>query len=674
MSILNGAVSNTAIFSQDSPFGKKLSETTLLPLPGQTDVCLSDDGSILYAAGDREIAAYDITGETEKLLCKTAFPAQTRQVSQSDGFLYVTTRHGGVFIFDLRDGIRCIRHLDSLELATGISVSGGILCVANRHVGVEVWDVRDPYSPKFLSSFLCGEAQSVFLFGKYAAVGDWMNKKVQIFNLSDPALPKKASEFGVDGYADGVYVRDGLCFCSTGHHSARYRNRAKYSRYPYLTAEMLTEGYGGGHGLDIFDVRDPEKPEYLSSVRFPPLFVGGYDTWRVIFDGKRAYCSDTYNGFFVVNAENPVKPFIEGYFKGGDARVTSAIPVSVQRPSEPVVGCAAKDGRLYLAGTMGGIHVVPYPEAKECDSRGHSDISSFEAAEPGAFFACRGQVHSCDVLGKALICACGEDGLYALEKTDGKVLFHTDGFFLDAKVFGEYVLCAEGFDGIGVYRINAAGFEKVLRLALSECGNIRQIAVTGYKSIIAAESDLSYVSFFEFTDGNLTYIKKLHTSGILYHRHIAPGALGKYIAALPLSCGEVWFDLDRLEIVKKGVKEACPFEEGIACAGESAVIIRNGKIAKVGTDYIEKAVLPDFHSIKGEKLSGQPALFRCGEKCIAVLLNRIYGTCTVLDVTKEPKLIKKLTFDGLPENAFCDTEDGTLYISLGHGGVEKITL
>ena len=103
-------------------------------------------------------------------------------------------------------------------------------------MGVETWDVSRPEQPEYCASFWAGEAQSVCVDGDCAYVGDWMNRRVFIYSIRNPREPQLLSTFQVNGFADGVFVRDGLCLVASGHHSAALKNRRKYHDYPQVPA------------------------------------------------------------------------------------------------------------------------------------------------------------------------------------------------------------------------------------------------------------------------------------------------------------------------------------------------------------------------------------------------------------------------------------------------------
>ena len=349
MSILNGGVSAAVIHTEPPPFGLRLRAKARIPLPGCADVAVSPDGRTAYAVCRDRLIVYALDGLPEEKGSIGGLRA-CRQIAVSEGIAYVTARQDGLFIVDVRDPERpvLLRHTDTLELATGVCADRGLCLVANRHMGVEIRDVSDPAAPVYLASFRAGEAQSVCMDGGFAYVGDWMNRRVWIADISDPGNPRIVSSFQIDGFADGVFVRDGLCLAAGGHHSAALKNRRKYGEYPYLTPQMLRDGYGCGHGLSLFDVSVPDAPEFLSEIKFPPLF-GPVDTWRVTASGAFAYAADTHNGVFAVDISDPLRPVIAAHYPLPPTAAREGRPM-LQPTRAAATGIACAEGTLLAAG------------------------------------------------------------------------------------------------------------------------------------------------------------------------------------------------------------------------------------------------------------------------------------------------------------------------------------
>ncbi|MGN1129164.1 MAG: LVIVD repeat-containing protein, partial [Candidatus Flemingiibacterium sp.] len=371
MSILNGAYAPETLMPEAQPFGDPFEATGEIKLDKTLDAGLLEapDGNYLVSAGKNrlEIHRLDKSGIPVFVSALDGL-GESRQISISNGFAYITARADGLYVCDLRDPVnpKLAARVDTLELATGVCAADGLLAVTNRHMGCELIDVRDPFHPKWLGSFYCGEAQSVWLYKNLALIGDWMNRRVRIFDITNPRAGAEISSFSVDGFADGVCVVETtdrlhplgrtLCIAATGHHSAKLKNRRKYQNYSFVTAEMLAEGYGGGHGVEIFDITDPTDPEYVSSIKAPPHF-GGIDTWRVFAAGNLCYFTDSMGGLFEIDITDIEHPRFTRRFRLPVKEKQRMTPPSLPLIWGDVTGIAIHGDHLCVAGD-GGVYIL----------------------------------------------------------------------------------------------------------------------------------------------------------------------------------------------------------------------------------------------------------------------------------------------------------------------------
>ena len=680
MSILNGAISSSVIHPTPAPFGRSLHPSARIPLPGCADVAVSPDGALAYVACRDMLVTYSLPQEGQPVeLGRISGLHACRQIAVSeDGIAFVTARPDGLFIIDARNpaDLKLLKHLDTLELATGVCVAHGLCLIANRHMGVEIWDVSDPARPEYCAAFYAGEAQSVCVDGSYAYVGDWMNRRVFIVSIADPRKPQTVSSFQVDGFADGVFVRGGLCLAASGHHSAALKNRRKYKNYPYMTPQMIQEGYGCGHGLTLVDVSIPDAPEFLSEIKFPPFF-GDVDTWRVTASGFYAYVADTHNGVFAVDISNPLSPVIVAHYQLPAEECKSNTPPALQSLHAAAMGIASGEGKLLVAGVDSGLHILDFEPA-------HPPVPCAPQAVPcpsvkvEKVFDCKGQIHSFIHQAGHLLLACGDDGLYALPETGGpKPAFHvsTQGIAHDAAWMNGFLFVAEGAQGVSSWTFSPEeGFHFVSRWMQPErCA--RQIVPLPQRSLLAVQLEVGQVGFLETrNDGSIKFKKDVSVGGMLYHRHLCrtlhPSG---FLAALPLSCGMVWIDTDTLNPAPpdwRPAKEACPFEDGAAIEGDRIWVIRARRCGFFRDPCrTADAVLPGaLHPVTGAQLRGMP--FVMDHKLI--LLNRITGVMERLDISQEdtPKLLDRTVLPAHPE--FAAMAAGTCWIACGHDGLYRI--
>ena len=658
MSILNGAYAPETLLPDPAPFGRfEVTGTIDLTNALDADALETPDGKLLVTAGRCKLMIHRLKGGVPELISELTGLGDSRQIMISDGFAYVTARADGLYICDLRDyrNPKLVRRLDTLELATGVCAGDGLLAVTNRHMGCELWDVRDPYHPGWLGSFYCGEAQSVWLHESNAFIGDWMNRLVRIFNISDPTKAVEISRFAVDGFADGVCVtesKDGrtLCLCATGHHSARLKNRRKYKSYDFVTPEMLAEGYGCGHGVEIFDVTDPYDPEYVSSIKSPPHF-GGYDTWRVFAGEGFCYFTDSMNGVFELDLSDIHHPRFTKNFRLPVLERQNPTPPSIQLRRYAITGATLIDGFVCAAGETGvtiarGVSgELSKPSAKVNFPEKSNHI---------------GQYHSFARLGGRLYIAAGDEGVIVRDKS-GEKRFPTKGACLDIIAKDGLIITAENGEGAAVC---SPDLTELSRLEAEPLRPVRELVDCG--NYIAAQLGSTFVQALELTGSELKAIGEPLSVGLLYHRHLARHPAGEYPITLSLSGGPALLQKEN-GFKRTGLSlraETCPIEEGADGCRCGLILIFNAKYWYL-EDPADIANLPAPIPCPGARLKGQP--FVCGDKL--VLLNRVNGVVEIIDITDpEAPVFERLT-ETRTHPEFAAELDGRINIACGHGGL-----
>lgn len=678
MSILNGSISNQSIYPETPPFGTQLKETMLFPLSKCHDIALDENAEYAFAVHEGGLSVYNISNPgSPAFVSMLEGIKEPREIKICNGFAFIAARSNGLYIVDVSNPLK--PHLastyDTIELATGVDAADGLCFVANRHLGVEIIDVTQPSKPRYITSFLCGEAQSVFACNGYLYIGDWMNKQVYIVSIDDQNAPKVASVLQIDGFADGIFVLDNICYVASGHHSNRLKNRRKYDAYPYLTPDMIAEGYGCGHGLELFDVSDPEHPEWISTIKFPPLY-GSPDIWKVTVSEHNAYVSDSNNGLFVVNVEDVYHPYIEAYFLDRCAPINNYPIQGVQVRHAPILNCTCANGYLYLAGYESGFYVVEYGKSKKV--RRNSALSSAikqHTYKADKLFSCDGQVHNAVEYGEYYLVAAGDRGLLAVDKIGNVIHKITeDKTVLDVRCGCGFVFAAEGCDGTAVYRFdNGNGFALCDRLIPENASApVRQIAVLD-NGFIAQQVGVTRIDFAKVSDnGKLAHINHFINGEMMYYRNICqPLFKGKYFGYSSLKNGVSWYEVSEQNVQKTKFtlnRQSCPIEAGFAVTPDYAVIIYHQKYALMRDIKRSDEAALDFKAINGASLKGIP--FICGSHM--VVLNRCLSFAEIIDISnpENPIFEERLSLDGHP----CSAEliHGEICISCGHAGVYVI--
>ena len=687
MSVLNGNISSEILVESKPPFGEPYKSIAKIDMKGATDCGFVSDerGDYLVVVGSGFMRVYEMKAFPD-LCSELKDLGNSRQLSVSNGFAYVSSREDGVYIVDLKDvkNPKTIYRLDTQELATGICSANGILAVTNRHMGCELYDVKNPYRPKRIGDFLCGEAQSVWLYKKYAYIGDWINHCVRIVDVSVNGFGNEISRFNIDGFADGVcvfelppdkYRKNGITVCLTasGHHSDRLKNRRKYQKYSFVTRDMLEDGYGCGHRVTITNVTDPRNPEFLSEIAAPPMF-GGVDFWRVYAGHKKCWFADSMNGLFEIDLSDLINPSFSRRFRLPPNDVQFTVPPSIQIQCGSVTGMTAAGDKLCVVGD-GEVYILDC-EAEEKLVAPYSDYALITAYVPDVasrndvFYD--GTAHSFVNYDNKIFCAAGNDGIIALDMSGKPILKRKiNGYCLDLIEHKGKIVSAEGAEGVAVY--DARSLTELCRLKFG-CGkSVRQIIGCG--NVLVAELGCRSIQVIgtDEIDGKIALVPvgvRVET-GLLYYRHLSETLVGKHIIANPLAYGPALFEADeKTGLNDKGLSLnliTCPFEEG-ACGYKNGIIFIHDKKYYYIDNPRDIAELPASVEVKGAALCGRP--FVCENKL--VLLNRISGVAEITDVSDpvRPKFLKSLN-TGL-RTEFVSAVNGELLIACGHGGIIKL--
>lgn len=672
MSILYGNISSSLIFCEKMPYGNRMEETSFIADPSMTVATLTND--IIICGGQGHVSVYHIDKDGKAhFVSKLSVLGVARQIDVSESFAYVTARESGVYICDFTnvENPLLAYHIDSLELATGIAVSNGVLAITNRHMGCELYDVRNPYKPLRMGDFLCGEAQSVCLYENYAIIGDWINHRVFIFDISKPNNPQKISHFYVDGYADGVCVvkrNDSLiCLVAMGHHSATFKNPRKYDEYTFVTTEMIANGYGCGHGIEIFDITNLKTPKRLSTLKTPPMF-GGPDTWLVYSDGESCVFTDSMNGIFTISLSNLNNPIFTGYYRLNPLEKQFTSPPSIQIQTKSITGSTVCGEYLCASSSDDGIHILR-PNTHLNNYIKHTAKIDFNAKNTAKthikpFYRSKYQLHNFVKLKDKIFCACGEGGIEIIDDSGNFIgSYKTRGICHDLCLYNGKLYSAEENYGVACYEIGNSIYE-VSRV--SNIGCVRQITVA--ESGFAVQVGCNWIKKLTCNNGVLKVEDGECNACVLYYRHISRTLAGKYTVALPLVMGATLISTENgaQKIAFNGTL-SCPFEEGACGYGDKLIVIHNG--CYVCLDNPLDVVKP-YNGIKIEKavLSGIPYAFNN----VLVILNRYYGTVEILNIEDPhaPKFIRRIETNGYPES--CEMINGELYVSLGFDGIIKI--
>jgi hypothetical protein len=652
------------LFSENRKYGKNLPILKNLRIGPCSDATV--DQNVLFAIGNNSIYSFDISSPKNPVLLDSLNGlGNVRQIEVQDGFAYVTSREEGLFIIDVRNPKKLAKatHYDTLELATGISVSGSLAAVTNRQYGIELIDISDPLKPHFIEMLRTGEAQSVYLKDKLAFVGVWGTRKVVICDVSNPKKPFIISEVPLDGYGDGVFVRDNLCFAATGHHASGM-----------LINEKSDQTFGKGHGLEIIDVSDPKKPKTLSRLKLPVFYQRFIDMWDVKVTGNFAFVGDTHAGLLVVNISNPNKPFFVGHVTLPETTFRG------EKVNGPVGGFAIGKGVVYVAGKISDLCIV---EAKGMAKPvihekffttpywqdGPAAISSASVYHPD------GQVHAAFVSedGKKVFVAAGYGGVHEVllsPHLKGKQLLTTGNAIFDINIKDGKMYLAEGLAGLSVWKLKTGAPPELLTRYQPKEGGVFQVVVDPdgkYALLSVGQTILDFVDISR--SDKITRLKYDEQIGLMYRLPVSKGFLnGRYAGCSWHASGGFIYDLKGESGIEFKGNAFPPLGviNGISFLKEKAIaIFQGGYILQTlpieKTTVYEKPIL-----VKDVRLSGKPTVY--GSRLYVA--DRMNGTVAAVDISdlSSPRKLWQINPYGNP--GLVSEYGDMVIIPAGHGGLQ----
>jgi hypothetical protein len=617
-------------------------------------------GDRLYAIGQGSLYVMDIrTPQTPKLLGKLDGLGTTRQLVLKDQIAYVTARQDGLWMIDVSNPARptLLSHYDTVEMATGIWVSGNVGFIATRLYGVEIVDVSDPRHVRHVSALKTGEAQSCWARDGLLYIGDWAPRKLLVADVSDPRQPKLVGEGLMDGFGDGGCLRGKYCFAATGHHS-RTANKE--------------EGYGKGHGLEIFDVSQPTRPAFVSRVKFPAFYGIFRDMWSARVAGDYCVVADTHNGLFVLNIRDVAKPAIVAH---------AQLPyVPTSKWFDPVGGVALAEDVIYAAGVDTGLYVVPAPGmaspvVPEPDRAPVlSPLPSTPAPDPDFLvYRPEGQVHSATVQGDVAWVACGSDGLQAVklgEKLERVGRWTGQGDVCHVSVCGRRLYTAESAGGMGIYEIGPGPqLKEVGRLKMPGQG-VKQVVAPAPGRFAMLHCGGSRLSIIDVSDpAKPVVVLSDNQIGLFYGDQLADALVGgRYLVARWHRGGPSWYDVAGEKPVRASYDPESKFFtwNDAGCAWKDKLLISaRGKYAVLeANDRRPTSELPRY-GVAGVTINGRSSVSG-SLLAVSQRMDREVQVFDITDITR-PKLERQYTLFGHP--GACAFWNGRVVIPAGYQGL-----
>lgn len=593
---------------------------------------------------------------------KATISGLIRQMCIQDGYLFAACRESGVWIFNVKDPDRAevVTRYDPVELATGIDVAGNVLFLGTRQNGVECVDISDIHHPTHIRMEKTDESQSVFYRDGLLYSGEWGGHCVTTIDARDLSTLKILGKSDLKGYGDGIWTYKNYLYASTGHNLIDKANGKGQLQ-------------GKGHGLEIFDISDPVHPRHLSRVGFDEIYIRAVDYWtpRPCSEGRYVICADTFNGLYVVDAENPeeLRTVSRLHFTRADGK------------PEAVSSTAVGKGVVYVSVFNGyGLLALECPEAAPCErTKGRLPVNAdyrypYETPASSHFRAWKPQTYSpvrgLATYGKHLFVACSYGGL-AIVDADRKGNATQVGsgpmkYAGDVKVRGDRLYVAEGPDGLGVYRIGKdltlteeARFNDFSKSGMDVC---LWVWVPDEKYIVASTRLAHY--YLDTTSYPELKLAGRLSAGAGWDKYLSNGSDSKgWYPSTRHKSAVLWVNLKEDKLKETKDKGLIPTLNDGVCRfrGDKFLCCHDGKIYVFGSDSIgeEKEGF-------GKGFRGLPAW---DGKNTLVLTNRMKKKVSLVDISdeKNPQLLWTEDCCGYPETAVF--WNGKLAVPCGYQGL-----
>lgn len=615
----------------------------------------------VYAIQNKNGGRLCVLSEGLVLLCVYDGIGNARQIEIKDGIAYITAREDGLWIFDLKnEKPELLSHYRTIEFATGMTLYKNFAFVSCRQYGVEIIDVSTPQSPRYIGVVRIGEAQSACVYNDVLYGGVWGQMKAVAVDISDITAPKKIAEYPLSGRGDGVVVKDGILYASTGQHKRGVVN----------TEDENDPNFGIGYGVEVFDVTDPANAKKLSWTQFEKSFSLHFDMWKPMICGDTLVCNSSVLGVYGLNKMTMEKLF------------------HISMPNgEAATGTCVLDGKLYVTTGNGDLYL--FDELEFEDAYRHDAQENVCAPSPE--FCCETAqdikiehiyhgdfpVLAISEIGDYLALACGEGGVHVIDRLGKRAVSLSFGdFCYDVKASGEYIYAAFGENGIRVLRLCGSALEKISEFGVD--GNVQQLALSEHGDYLALTCGGHDVKMVDVTDRHAPKIIYGYNSnmGLLYGENFLTHSYkGKGISLFWHGQGLVYSDPEGGDRefhniyyhMKNGFAAFCP-ANGCDMDGENILFARNG-----GYVLLDKAgeYADDLTAYKPEQtIRGK----FCVSDNILIATERAEGVITLTDISdiEHPKSLAQITTNATPSKAVA-TKDG-IYIPVRFGGLMKITL
>ena len=567
--------------------GGVFGEAKLFDATDKNAMALALEGNYLYGGAGDWVVVFDVSDPlSPKKVGAVAGVGAARQLVVQKGMAYVTAREYGLWIVDASNPAhpRIRSRFDTCELATGVDVAGDVCFCGQRQNGVEFIDVSNPDSPRHIAMRKTDESQSVIYRDGWLYSGEWQKSHVTVFDAHDMANIRQVALVDLYGYGDGVWLQGDYLYASRGHHAMhRQVTGGASTREDMEKTGAPATGSGMGHGLDVFEVRDPRTPKRVGSIDFPPFYARGLDMWTPRTSGNLLVAAQTHNGLFAVDISDKAAPkVLDRWLSPGQK--------SPQYPSDCIGSVAIGNGAVYVAVKDKGFFVVPCALAKaEPMAKGilpkNAAYREPYPADEKAWHVWRprdvGQVRGVALKGDVAYVACGDAGLYVVEilpdgrgwRERGKVAVREQVY--DVSVCGNRLYAAEGEMGFGVYDISGTMPQEIARLPRISRDRHLAYWVTAIDETRVFCSDRRRWVLYDIT--GFPAFRKLTEGGGCpgWDKYLADRPVGgKYMAFNNANHGIRWYDVVAGKQTLETKRNGTTLMNGVCAFGDQVMMTR----------------------------------------------------------------------------------------------------
>ncbi len=267
-----------------------------------------------------------------------------KAVAVDANYAYIGTG-GMIKVIDISDPLNPaeVSSITTNGAVENLFKSGDYLYVANRDKGLGIFYTKNPSDLIKVGSFpVLGDAEDVYVEGKYAYIVGTSDCGMYILDISDPSLPTEIGHSDQCGYS--VYVSGNYAYLGTGD-------------------------------FIIMDISDPTNPVAISWLQ------GRLSEWIDVGEtyvyGDYAYLGLWNQGLYVVNISDPSNPVVE----------------SRLYPTDWIWSVCGHDSFVYVIGCGIGLAILDVSDPTNITETGHclsdsiGDVSGLCVAGNYAYIA-----------------------------------------------------------------------------------------------------------------------------------------------------------------------------------------------------------------------------------------------------------------------------------------------